>query len=135
MKAQFFLFFVFFTTFFCTYSFSQGPSKDSLYVESVDFKTLTFARISCGDFATNFKNRIKFKIINNVDTTVMLDSFLNKVKYARTSSDIDVRAKFVYDKRNGIKITVCTNGNDVLVDGRLIRRNNKFVDFLRSLTM
>jgi hypothetical protein len=135
MKTKIFFLLVFFKVAFYGYCSAQSLSKDTLYVESVNFGILTFSSVSCGVFATAFKDRIKFRVISNADTIAILNSYLKKTKYARKSSDIDVRAKFIYERGNDVKITVCTNGYEASIDGRLIRHNNKFVDFLRSLTM
>ena len=134
MKVKLLLLSFVFHIIVCNCSFAQEHTKDTLYVENVDFNILTFSSIPCGSFATNFKDRIKFRAISDRGTIAMLDSFLNKVRYARKDRDVDVRAKFIYEKENKNKITICTNGNEVLVEGRLIRHNSKFVDFLRGLT-
>ena len=76
----------------------QDHSKDTLYVESVAFNILTFSSISCGNFATNFKERIRFRTITDKDTIRMLESFLSKVRYPKKDRDIDVRAKFIFEK-------------------------------------
>jgi|SRR5882724_2919282 len=122
-----------FNILFFVNSFSQDQPKDTLYIESVDYSILTNSSISCERFATNFKNAINFKAISNPDTLLMLDSFLDKLKYVRKNREIDVRAKLIYERKDKSDITICTNGYEVLVEGRLIKHNNRFIDFLREL--
>ena len=135
MKEKLFFLFVFFNINFCICLFAQDHSKDTLYVESVDFNILTYSSISCGNFASNFRERIRFRVIANKDTTAIFDSFLSKIKYARRDMDVDVRAKFVFERGDQSKVTICTNGYDILIDNRLIRHNSKFAEFLTALTM
>jgi len=115
-------------------SFGQEHLTDTLYVESVDFNILTFSSISCGDFATNFKERISFRTIVDRDTIEEIDSFLHKVRYPKRDRDVDIRAKFIFERMGKSTITICTNGYDILVDNRIIKRNGKFADFLKNLT-
>lgn|GEM_PF-5771742 len=117
------------------YSYSQVNTPRRIYVASVNFNILTAIEITCTDFETNFNGRMQLKVIDNQDTVKMLDLFLNKVKYARKSRDIDVRAKFIYEKEDGEKVRICANKFDILIGGRLIKTNKKFVDFLRNLAM
>ncbi len=116
-------------------SFGQASQKDTLYVESVDFKILTFSSISCGNFATNFRERIKFRTIVDKDTIAILDSFISKARYTKRDRDVDVRAKFIFEKGDKRQVTICTNGYDILIDNRLIKGNSKFSDFLKMLTL
>lgn len=118
----------------CILSFSQAPLKtDTLYIESVAFNIETFAQVPCESFATNFKDRLKFQAITNGDTLSTMSRFLSENKYVKKSRSIDVRAKFIYQRDNESTITICTNGYEILVDGRLIKHNLKFADFLRGL--
>lgn len=124
-----------FGIFLCNLSFAQSFSKqDTLYVESVDFNIETFYQIPCESFATNFKGRLKFRSITNEDTIAILNHFLAKERYVQKNRDIDVRAKLIYQKEKESTITICTDGYEILVDGRLLKHNNKFAVFLRGLT-
>jgi hypothetical protein len=135
MKGKLFFLIVFFKINFCSCLFAQDHSKDTLYVESVDFNILTYSSISCGNFTSNFRERISFRVIANKDTTAKLDSFLSKIKYARRDMDVDVRAKLIFERGDQSRVTICTNGYDILIDNRLIKHNSKFADFLGALTM
>jgi hypothetical protein len=135
MKKKLLLVPLFFQVISSTCCLAQGHSKDTLYVESVAFNILTFSSITCGEFATNFKDRIKFRAITNKDTIRILDSFLSKVRYPKKDRDLNVRAKFIFEKGDKSTITICTNGYEILVDERLIRHNSRFADFLRALTI
>jgi len=122
-------------TLFSSVAFAQSLSKkDTLYIESVDFDIQTFTQISCDSFENNFKGRVKVRFVDNRDTLSVLDHFLDKRKFETKNRGIDVRAKFIYQMENTPAITICTNGYEVLVDGRLIKHNIKFADFLKSLT-
>src|SRR5579871_6412778 len=106
---------LFFQMFLCNLSFSQSLVKeDTLYVESVDFNTQTFSQIPCESFATNFKDRLKFKAISNGDTLSILNRFLGEKKYVRETRSIDVRAKFIYQRVREPTVTICTNGYEIL---------------------
>ena len=132
MKTLYFLFTLFLFISFHR-SFGQQQLTDTLYVESVDFNILTFSSISCGNFATNFKDRMRFRTIADKDTIKTLDSFLSKVRYLKKDIDVDVRAKFIFEKGDKSTITICTNGYEIEVDNRRIKHNSKFADFLRNL--
>jgi hypothetical protein len=118
----------------CYSSFGQEHVIDTLYVESVDFNILTFSSVSCGSFATNFKERIRFRTILDKDTIGVIDSFLREVRYSKRDRDVDVRAKFIFERIDKSTITICTNGYEILVDNRLIKLNSKFAVFLKNLT-
>jgi len=133
MKIKPLLFFLFLKFTFFNYSFSQEVSESGIYIMSVDFGTRTIYSISCEKFTTSFAGRMKLRLINNEDSLKILDSFLEKIKYKRKKDGVDVRAKINYIKPDDTRISICTNGYDVMVNGRLIKHNAKFVDFLKSM--
>ena len=112
---------------------SQSNTSDTLYVERVTDKILTIYRIPCSHFASAFKKYIKFSTIVNGDTINILKSYLAKVKYTKKYKDVDVRAKFIYESKEGVTIEICTDGYKVLIDSRPVKLNSKFSDFLNSL--
>jgi len=134
MKIIFFL-----SALFCiilsTSCFSQGIGQKRISVASTDFSTLTNVRVTCSEFENSFTGRIKVKEIDNMDTIQRLDFFLEKLRYVKRNEDIDARAKFVYEKGNGEKVKICISKFDIVVDGRLIKTNENFLGFLRSLIL
>jgi len=121
--------------FFHGRSSAQEALVDTIYVESVNFNVLTFFSVPCDKFAATFGKSIKFKTINNSDTSAIMKAFLKNVKYKKKNFNVDIRAKIIYQPVHDAVIEICTNGYEILVDGRLIRHNNKFASFLRILTM
>lgn len=118
---------------FCTSSFAQSQKTDTLYIESVNFRTETGASVSCINFEESFGNRIKFAILTSKETLSILDSFLGRVKYPDKYEDVDVRAKFICKKQNGTIQRVCMSKFDIVVDGRLIEYDKQFFSFLKGL--
>jgi hypothetical protein len=118
---------------FCTSSFAQRQKTDTLYIESVNFRTETGASVSCINFEESFENRIKVAILTSNDTLNILDSFLSRVKYPDKYEDVDVRAKFIYKKQSGTMQRICMSKFDIVVDGRLIEYDKSFFSFLKGL--
>ena len=133
MKEKIFVLFIFCSINFSNCLFAQKIS-DTLFVKNVDFKILTFSSVSCEDFAASFAGRIKFRTIVDKDTIAIFDSFLEKIKYAKKNRSVDIRANLLFKRGDKRQTTICTNGYDVVVDGRLIKTNNEFADFLTILT-
>jgi hypothetical protein len=114
-------------------SFSQANKKDTLYVERIDQNILTVCRISCSHFATSFSSIIKFSTITNNDTINILKSYIGNIKYTKKYNEVDVRAKYIYESKEGSNIEICTDGYQILIEGRAIKPNDKFSAFLKSL--
>lgn len=114
-------------------SFAQVHSGDTLYVESVSFTIETIISVPCTNFEQNFDDRIKLNVVTNKDTLAIFDSFLRMAKYQKRTSDIDVRAKLLYHREDGTSIKICMSKFDIIIDGRLMKENRKFYDFLRRL--
>jgi hypothetical protein len=119
----------------CILSLGQTQQNDTLYVESVNFYTETTMSVSCLSFEESFGKSIKFDVLTNKDTLAILNSFLSNVRYARKSQDLDVRAKFIYEKSDGTKWKICMSRFDILIDNRLIKGDKRFFMFLKGLTM
>lgn len=114
-------------------SSAQEGHKNYILVLSVDLYMETPARILCDNFATAFNKSVIVNTISQSDSIALFTSFVSKAKYAKHNSEIDVRCKFVYELDDTHTITVCTNGRNILLDGRLIKRNKKFITFLNSV--
>lgn len=135
MKIKFKLVLLFLQTFFCIHSFAQSRLQDTLYVESVSFNSTSIVQISCPKFEEDFGNNIKFKIVTNEDTLSSLNLFLNKARYKKTNNGIDVRAKFIYTKKDGTRTEICMSRFYIMVDGRVVKGNTKFFNFLKGLAI
>ncbi|SRR5260221_8821350 len=114
-------------------SFAQSNNRDYILALSVELYMNTIFSVPCDNFATMFKSSLHAGKISNADTLAMFSSFVRKVKYARHDRGIDVRRKFIYEL-NGVDTTIiCSNEFDILVHGRLIKRNKRFMTFLNSM--
>lgn len=133
MKKRHLVLVFFFQNIFYIFSFSQGYLKDTLFVESVSFNATTIIRVTCPEFEQNFEKSIKIKILTNKDSLFNLDSFLNGVHYEKRNSEIDVRAKFIYVRKDCTRREICMSKFDIVVDGRLVRRNRRFWAYLKSM--
>ena len=70
---------------------------------------------------------------NNLDAAAeKLILFLQGIKYIKKNREIDVRAKFIF-LENNTPVIICTDGFEIQVNGRLIKRNEKFTNFLKNL--
>ncbi len=122
--------------------FIMGSTKSEAQIEeirainalSVNIKLLTTFSISCEAFDKSLKNQIKSRIITDKDSISALAGFISKPKYSKSNKNVDVRIKLICDKSNGEKIEVCTDGRKlILVNGRLIKENKKFLTFIKAL--
>jgi hypothetical protein len=67
------------------------------------------------------------------DSIALFNSFIEKAKYAKHSRGIDVRCKFVYEPDDSHRTIVCADGHDIQINGQLIKRNKKFISFLKAI--
>lgn len=116
------------------YSFCQEKDSAGIYVAGTEWNMLSMVAIPCEKFDAGHLPNLKYRHFLHKDTLTMLDSFLKKVKYKRRNNDLDVRAKLVYFKSDKLRTAICMTEIDVMVDGRLIKRNDEFVAFLKRLT-
>jgi hypothetical protein len=114
-------------------SFAQNNNKNYILALSVDLYMNTSSRISCDNFATAFDKLLAVNVVSQNDSIAVFSIFINNVKYAKNDRAIDVRCKFIYQKDNTGVITVCTDGRNILLNGRMIKKNKKFIDFLNSI--
>ncbi len=114
-------------------SHAQDKHDDYILALSVDFNMLTQMRITCDNFATAFKSTLQINEIRNSDSLKMFSSFFQKIKYVKKNREIDVRCKILYESNNVDKIIVCYNGQLISINGRLIKKNKKFGEFINSL--
>ena len=128
------LFFLLIFQFAYNYSFCQDKDSTGVYVMGAPFTMLTWAAIPCERFGSDHAPWMKYRHIIHQDTLAMLDSFLGNVKYAKKHNAIDVRAKMIYIKADKVRTFICMNQNDIMINGRLIKRDEQFIAFLRELT-
>jgi vancomycin resistance protein YoaR len=102
---------------------------------NVPMNLMTMIRVECEDFAYSFPTIMKHRHIDNKDSLAMLDSFLKKVKFKKRNDGIDVRGQINYYKPGLATARVCFSNFHVLINGRLIKENEKFIDFLISMTL
>ena len=110
-------------------------SRDTLFIKSVDFNILTFSSVSCEDFDIGFTGRITSRTLVNKDAIETLKSLLARVTYSKKNRNVDVRAKFLLERPDQKLLVICTDGYNILIDGRLVKANNKFAGFLSMLTL
>jgi hypothetical protein len=114
-------------------SYSQNNQKDYILVLSVELYTNTSFSIPCDKFATAFKNQLNAKTITQEDSVKTFSFFIHNVKYARHNREIDVRRKYLYEINNKDTVTICTDGQNIILNGKMIKKNKKFIDFLNSM--
>jgi hypothetical protein len=113
--------------------FTQGNSKNYILALSVDLYMNTSSRVPCDNFATVFEKVLTVNAVSQSDSVVMFSTFVRDVKYSKHDRGIDVRCKFVYEPDSTSTITVCTDGRNILLNGRMIKKNKKFINFLNSI--
>jgi hypothetical protein len=121
---------------FLSYSitlFAQGDNKNYILALSVDLYMNTSSRVACDNFAVVFEKVLTINTVSQSDSIALFSSFVRNVKYSKRKRDIDVRCKFVYAMDDIHTIIVCTDGRSILVNGKLIKKNKKFINFLNSI--
>ena len=121
-------------TFLCTnISFAQQQDSSGVFVSNIPFDLESPISIECDGFASINHPLMKRRHIENQDSLALLDSFLAKVKYKRRNDDIDTRGHVLYIKPGVAPVSICLNYWDIIVNGRLLRHNDKFLEFLKSM--
>lgn len=121
---------------FLSYSITlpaQENSKKYILALSVDLYMNTSSRVSCDKFATVFDKILTAKEVAHSDSIAMFSAFIQKAKYAKHDRGIDVRCKFIFEMDNTHTVTVCTDGRNIIVNGKLTKKNKKFINFLNSI--
>ena len=122
---------------FC-FGSSSGQSLDNHNKEncllgmSVELYLNTSSAVPCDLFATKFKSTLKINCVFDKDSIKTFLTFLKHVKYVKRNKELDTRAKFLLTV-NGKDIVACTDGRNILIDDRLIKKNKKFIKFLYSI--
>jgi hypothetical protein len=127
------LFFLLIFQFTYNYSFCQEKDSTGVYVTGASFDMMTWAAIPCEKFGSDHAPWLKYSHVTHKDTLAMLDSFLGKVEYV-SHYEIDVRAKMIYIKADKVRTVICMNDGGIMINGRLIKRDERFIAFLRGLT-
>lgn len=129
---------------FPTYVFSQGHSYDDLdslrgskvkhiIIASVSRGTTTVISISCDAFLDQFKGHLKVGLITNTDSLGTIDKFLKDASFKRKFEDVDVRCELLYVVNGEIQTTICIGINGIILDGRTIKTNKRFMNYLSSM--
>jgi len=113
--------------------YAQSNNKNYILALSVELYMNTSSRVSCDNFATAFNKVLSVNAVSQSDSLAMFSFFISNVKYAKHDRGIDVRCKFVYEIDKANTITVCTDGRNILLNGRMVRKNKKFINFLNSI--
>jgi hypothetical protein len=113
--------------------FSQERDRNYILVLSVELNMNTSFSIDCDNFETALRSMLTINGTWQSDSIALFNSFVQKAKYAKHNREIDVRCKFVYEPDDNHNTTVFTDGFDILINGRLIKRNKKFISFLKSI--
>lgn len=116
-----------------SFSYAQDSSNNFILALSVDLYMNTSSRVSCDRFVTAFNKTVSMNVITQSDSLVQFFTFVKKAKYARHDRGIDVRCKFLYELDEAHTTTVCTDGKEIILNGRLLKQNKKFIDFLNSM--
>lgn len=120
---------------FSVSSFGQMKEKRSIFILSVNFFTTTIISVPCESFATQFERQIKTNEVYAEDSIIMLDKFIKSIKFSKNQKefDLDTKAKMIYKNVVGDKVTICTDGFNVLINGNLVKKNKSFLRFILSL--
>jgi hypothetical protein len=127
---------IIFTGLFLSYSvslFAQKNSNNYILALGVDLYINTSSRVSCDNFATVFEKVLTASSVFQSDSIAMFSDFVRNVKYAKRNGAIDVRRKFIYEEEGKSTIVVCTDGRNILLNGKMIKRNKRFIGFLNSI--
>ena len=122
---------------FC-FGSSSGQSLDNhnegncLLGMSVELYLNTSSSVPCDLFATKFKSTLKINCVFDKDSIKTFLTFLKHIKYVKRNKKLDTRAKFLLTV-NGKDFVACTDGRNILIDDRLIKKNKKFIKFLYSI--
>ncbi len=112
---------------------SLGENKVYVLVLYVKADMNSFIRINCDRFAESFEKLLSVQIVANKDSLDKLQSLISNARFAKNNREIDVRRKFVYVSDEVQKITVCSDGRDIMIDSRLIKKNKRLLNFLESM--
>ena len=136
MKIERFLFTVLMISIFSKPSFSQQHIEQrKIFVSYVEFNGFTNVRVSCSRFENDFARRIKSRKIDNIDTIQLLELYLKNARFKKDFEEIDARAKFIYQGSDGRRFEICISRFDVVVNGMMVKRNRKFLTFLKGLAL
>lgn len=111
----------------------QTENKQAILVLSTHFYKSTIISITCEAFVASIEGQLKMKEICAEDSIEMLEQFLKEIKFSKKLTNIDTRAKLFFKSISGHKFEICTDGVNISIDGRLIKRNNTFLKFVLSM--
>jgi hypothetical protein len=112
---------------------AQERSNNYILALSVDLYMNTSSRISCDNFATIFEKILTTNFLSKSDSVAMFSAFIRGAKYVKYNRSIDVRCKFICSIDNMRTIIICSDGQQVMINGRFIKRNKKFIALIKSI--
>lgn len=110
---------------------NSNKTPDKILAFSVPYGRTAIIGVPCDDFLSTFKD-FRFDVVLNDDSLQTFRSFVRHVVYS-DEKYLDVRAKFVYVLNDKYLYTVCTDGREIVINGRQARTDTAFVNFLNSM--
>jgi len=114
-------------------SLGQTNKANYILALSVDLYINTTARVSCDNFTSAFNKILTTNVITQTDSIKTFLSFVDRAKYVKHNTNIDARCKFIYKIDSSRMITVCTDGRNILLNERIIKKDRQFIHFLNSI--
>jgi hypothetical protein len=111
----------------------ERDSSDFLMAIGVKSNLETIIAVDCEEFTNSFKNRLTYKGIFDKDTLLLFQKFVKHAHFRKENDVIDVRRKFILYENDKITIQVCSNEWDIMINGRIIKKNKAFLRFLDIL--
>lgn len=113
----------------------KGQSKDhrSIGIYSVNFFASTITSINCDSFFSQFEGWIDTSVCYSRDSIIILDNFLDNIKYAAENTPLNTRAKILFVTKSGRKVSICIDMFQVAVNDKLIVDYPDFFKYLRAL--
>jgi len=131
MKKIVFFIMILFATGFCT------PKKKitKILVNKVDMEISTLVRIDCNSFESTFRNDpdLKTYTIKNKSVLYKMDSFLEKIKPADETNNVDTRKIIIIFYSDTTKDTICADLFRIKLNGNLMVTDRSTLDFILNL--
>jgi hypothetical protein len=113
--------------------FSQVQRLDSAEIRGVSLRLETFYSVSCSGFEKSFVREISTKKIFNVDTLATFCNLIRRSKRSNRTDDIDVRIKvYLYQERESPWILCMDKFGNIILNGHLIKKNDKLIKWVKG---
>ena len=119
----------------CLVQLSFGQKICNIKLRTVEKDINTPYRIPCDNFDASFSKIYKEKIVKSPKILADFDELLRHVVYSKENSEMDVRTKIIVQYLNSKKKTIlCLDAfDDILVNGRLIKSNQKLLELINRI--